>query len=111
MPYYTDWPTVDSHGLNDRYIANLPLAKRGLIGHERRAPLAYLRRRGVVFFDALNQLVHRSQRIPHLPSHIVYDGESLPVRVLQSGDVAVAFVSFVPEEELRRSVRNFTWIR
>jgi arabinofuranosyltransferase len=111
VPYYTDWPTVDSHGLNDRYIANLPLPKRGVIGHERRAPLAYLRGRGVVFFDALNQLVHRSDRTPHLPSHIVYDGESLAVRILQSGDVAVAFVSLVPEEELRRRFRNLSLIR
>jgi hypothetical protein len=111
VPYYTDWPTVDSHGLNDRYIANLPLATRSVIGHERRAPLAYLRGRGVVIFDALNRLVHRADRIPHLPLHIVYDGEWLPVRILQSGDVAIAFVSFVPEEDLRRRFTNLSLIR
>ena len=41
-------PAIEaSTGLTDEYIAHQPLAKRGRMGHEKRAPLDYLARRNV----------------------------------------------------------------
>ncbi len=61
VPYYTDWPTVDKHGLNDRFIPHLPIGRRGIIAHEREAPAEYLAQREVIINDALNQLVFWDQ--------------------------------------------------
>ncbi|MCR9140747.1 MAG: hypothetical protein NXI24_00635 [bacterium] len=49
--FYWDITTaIESQtGLTDRKIARLPLEERGWIGHEKNAPLAYLRERNVAF--------------------------------------------------------------
>ncbi len=49
IPYYSDLPAIDMHGLCDRSIARLPVETRGRVGHERVAPRDYLCRRRVVF--------------------------------------------------------------
>jgi hypothetical protein len=111
VPYYTDWTTVDALGLNDRYIAHLPLLKRGVIAHERHAPLAYLRRRGVVVFDVLNRLVYPLEALPRLPEHVTYDSELLPVRVVRLGEYCLAFATLVPDEEFARVFQNLKVLR
>jgi len=100
VPYYTDWPTVDRHGLNDRYIASLPLATRGVIGHERDAPEEYLERRKVVIDDTLNQLIFR--RADRMAAAISKSGGARPIYVVDVGDAYLVFSSFVPDAEVRR---------
>ena len=111
VPYYTDWTTVDALGLNDRYIAHLPLQKRGVIAHERHAPLAYLRARGVVVFDALNRLVYPPDALLRLPEHVTYDNEPLRIRVVQLPEYCLAFVTLVPDEEFGRVFQNLKVLR
>jgi arabinofuranosyltransferase len=49
IPFYSDLPAVDMHGLCDRSIARLPVETRGRVGHERLPSREYLCRRGVVY--------------------------------------------------------------
>jgi hypothetical protein len=53
--YYLDAPVAieTASGLTDRFIANLPNSRKGKIGHEKKVPPKYLRRRGVhILFDS-----------------------------------------------------------
>jgi hypothetical protein len=111
VPYYTDWITVDALGLNDRYVAHLPLAKRGVIAHERHAPLTYLRERRVVVFDVLNRLVYPMDALPRLPERVTYDNEPLRVRVVQVGDHCLAFATLVSDDEYGRIFQGHTVLR
>jgi len=100
VPYYTDWPTVDRHGLNDRYIANLPVVERSVMGHEHDAPLEYLERRRVVINDAFNQLVFwNAEDIPAAGDWL----EPRPLYIADLGDAYLVFDSFVPEAEVRQA--------
>ena len=49
IPYYTGWYTLDTLGLNDRYVARQPLrpGSHGRVGHQRHAPLEYSRAKKV----------------------------------------------------------------
>jgi hypothetical protein len=49
IPYYSELPAVDMHGLCDRAVARLPLVRRGRVGHERLADREHLCGRGVVY--------------------------------------------------------------
>jgi arabinofuranosyltransferase len=46
--FYTDIRVIDTLGLNDKYIARLPIAKPGQPGHEKQAPFEYLKNNKVV---------------------------------------------------------------
>jgi hypothetical protein len=54
LAYYAEFPVAieGEAGLTDKYVAHLPLRKRSRIGHEKRAPVEYLRERGVDFVFA-----------------------------------------------------------
>jgi len=97
LPYYTGWPTVDIRGLNDEYVAHMPLAARGAIGHERRAPLEYLVRRGVVVVDVYNQLVH-----DELPARKPFPEEKLRLKVIPLEGRYLVFGTPASDEELAR---------
>lgn len=69
IPYYSQIPTIDMWGLNDKFVARHgnpvpPDFRRP--GHRRQAPLAYLRKRGVNFVLGDPQLVARGSlsRLP-----------------------------------------------
>ena len=49
LAYYmgTDIICIDNSGLTDRYIARLPITDRGRVGHERSAPMDYIKERKV----------------------------------------------------------------
>ena len=86
VPYYTEWPTIDLHGLNDVEIAHLPIDTRDKApGHERFAPIDYLWSRGVEILDADNLLVHDGVTAKRgLP--LKYGGEVLPTRAFELDD-------------------------
>ncbi len=48
IAYYSELETIDQMGITDAFVAHLPLKRRGLTGHEKHAPLWYLRKRNVI---------------------------------------------------------------
>jgi hypothetical protein len=106
LPYYTRWPTIDRLGINDRYVAHLPLARRGMPGHEREAPAAYLAERGVEMLDVHNRIVHDALPSRPLPARVRYDGRWIDHHVLRARGRWLVFASFVDEERLRRRLAN-----
>jgi hypothetical protein len=120
LPYYTMWPALDIHGLNDETIAHQRVRERSRIGHEQHLPPGYLARREVVVVDVLNHLVFgtdpmrmavRLNRARRLAKAIrIKDaavGLETPARVkcLRLGDDRVMiFVTVVPEAAFARSL-------
>lgn len=49
VPYYSEIPVLDFLGLNDRFVARMPLETRGGIGHERMAPREYMLEQKVTY--------------------------------------------------------------
>lgn len=49
IPYVTGLTTVDIFGLTDATVARSPQPGSGLVAHEKQAPWAYLKKRGVAF--------------------------------------------------------------
>ena len=45
--YFSELPLIDTNGLTDRFVASVPVLKRGKPGHEKNAPAAYLDHRNV----------------------------------------------------------------
>jgi len=102
LPYYTNWPTLDFRGLNDPHIARSPIEERGAIAHEHFADEAYLRERGVVVFDSLNQLVHEGD-VSHFANTAALRGnDHWPLRAVRLGEHTMVFSTLVPEAEFRR---------
>jgi len=101
LPYYTGWPTLDFRGLNDPHIANEPLSERGAIAHEHYAEADYMRERGVVVFDALNQLVHEGD-VSHFENHAAIRGnQAWKLRAVRLGAHTLVFSTQVPEAIFR----------
>jgi hypothetical protein len=57
LPYYTQWYTLDKHGLNDVYLAHRPIKRRGQIAHEHVAPLRYLKEKQIAVSLVRNRLL------------------------------------------------------
>lgn len=100
VPYYTGWETVDRRGLNDAYIAHLPVAERGFIGHEKDAPYEYLVARGVVAFDCFNKTLVKRAGLKQLRGPIEHDGRRVPLHAVPLDERAFVFATFVSPEEL-----------
>lgn len=61
LAYFGEFPYVlEVNGLTDEFVAHREIAKRGMVGHEKRLPLAhpYLRERGVHMFVGAWQDAH-----------------------------------------------------
>jgi len=101
VPYYTDWPTVDRHGLNDVKIAHQPLAQRGVIAHERDASWEYLVERHVAIIDAVNRIVHRSPREKYRKPKVTIAGREVPLWMVNVRDRYLIFASTLERDELQ----------
>ena len=106
LPYFTEWEVVDRRGLNDVYIAHLPLEERGKIAHEHDAPYEYLVERKVAVFDVLNQLVHDDDRGTRRGKKYYHDGRELEMRAIPLGPKFLVFATFLPDEELAALFRG-----
>jgi arabinofuranosyltransferase len=99
VPFYTDWFTIDIHGLTDPVLARMPIEKPTAIAHERRATLEYLESRGVEMYD------WRIRFIRKLPRALT-SGEEERVgglyREIKLDGFYVGFVTFLDEEEFAR---------
>ena len=112
VPYYTGWTTVDRRGLNDAYIARLPLERRGVIGHERDAPLEYLKERKVAVFDFFNQLIHshpndllqafQQRHGPDFARRLTHGGRPLRIRAVRLETDYLIFATFVSNRALEK---------
>ncbi len=49
IPYFSKIPSLDMLGLNDRFIAHLPIAEVGGVGHRKLAPETYLAQRKITY--------------------------------------------------------------
>lgn len=99
VPYYTRWTTVDRRGLNDRTIARLPVAERGVIAHEREAPYDYLVERRVAVFDVLNRLIMTPEELMK-GRKMQHEGRPLEMRAIRLDGVCFVFATFLAREEL-----------
>lgn len=112
LPYYSEFPVLDLHGLNDVTIAHRPLAERGMIAHEKVATLDYVQRRGVVMCNVHNTLV-----FDEMPLHLTNPALELPeyfprpVRVVEVMGKYLAFGTTLTEAEFLRTFRRFRIVR
>jgi arabinofuranosyltransferase len=102
VPYYTRWITIDRRGLNDAKIARMPIAQRGLLGHEHDAPWEYLASRKVAVFDIFNGLVDKNLLPMKNKRAHFHDGRRLRLRAIQVEGRYMLFATFVSDEELAR---------
>jgi len=106
VPYYSELPILDRRGLNDTYIAHLPIENRGVIAHEHDAPLEYLRKRKVIVFDLANKLIHDNLvnfcRKKKLPFH----GVELPLRAISLEDKYMVFAIVLEDKEIQKAFKN-----
>ena len=49
IPYFSRMPSLDMLGLNDHFIAHLPIAEVGGVGHRKMAPETYLTQRKITY--------------------------------------------------------------
>ena len=86
---------MDRRGLNDSYIARLPLGERSIIAHEHDAPFQYLKDRKVVLFDALNQIVHKKYKPKYFRRRQLHEGQALEMRAVKFNEHYLLFATFV----------------
>ncbi len=106
LPYYTRWPTLDFRGLNDPVIAQTPLTGRGVIAHEHHASAEYLRERGVVVYDSMNQLLFHDNPLQYRGKSTLRGDIRWKLRAVRVGNDIMVFSSLVPEPEFRRAFRD-----
>jgi hypothetical protein len=102
LPYYTGWPTVDLLGINDKIVARMPIADRGVIGHERWAPYDYLAKRQVAILDIFNRLVFDDNILAGRPRVRGYGSTPVPLKGYHVDGKYLIFGTAVSDEVLRR---------
>ena len=107
LPYYTMWPAVDFIGLTDAQIAHQTPSgtEHVLAGHQKWGSVDYLRERGVVMLDALNQIVFDQPYDPDNDPFAVLRIMVIPdveLRTVKVKDKYLVFATLVPEAEFQR---------
>ena len=107
LPFYTMWPAVDFIGLTDAHIAHQePTDTEHLLaGHQKWGSLDYLRERGVVMLDALNQIVFDAPYDPDNDPFAVLRIMVIPdveLRTIKVKDKYLVFATLVAEEEFQQ---------
>ncbi len=108
LPYYTMWPAVDFIGLTDAHIAHQASStgpEHLLAGHQKWGSIDYLRRRGVVMLDALNQIVFDEPYDPDNDPFAILRMMVIPdveLRTVKVKDKYLVFATLVPEDEFQR---------
>lgn len=106
LPWFSELPALDLHGLNDREIARLPVDERGLIAHEKLATPEIVRERGVVICETRSQLVF--DEIPDwIDSPLDRPYYSGPVRCVKAKGRVLVFFCTLPEGEYLRRFARF----
>jgi hypothetical protein len=113
MPYYSELPILDLHGLNDEHIAHQPIEERGVISHEKVATLEYVLERAPVMVNVRNRFVFE-----HLPGR-VFGPRRLPpepyfpqpLRAVKIWDHYIMFGTTLDEEAYRKKFARFEILR
>jgi hypothetical protein len=101
LPYFSGLPTVDFRGLNDAYVARLPVRERGWIAHEKAAPWAYLTARDVAILDVLNRIAWPAglpEPEPHAARNDFYEG---PLSCVEADGRYLLFATTLDEARFR----------
>lgn len=109
MPYYSQLPILDLHGLNDVHIAHQEIEKRGMIAHEKLATLEYVLERGPVIVNVKNLFI-----FDEVPFWLL-DGKMkppepyfpMPVRMVRVFGRYILFGSTLSEAEYRKKFARF----
>ena len=99
LPYYSRLPVVDVRGLNDEFVAHMPITERTKIAHEHAAPMSYLKQRDVIAFVFRSFVVDRLDRSVRVGDS--WEGEPLQPRAVKLGDEVLVFGSLVSDRRLR----------
>jgi hypothetical protein len=102
LPYYTGWPTVDLLGINDSVVARMPVAERGIIGHERWAPYDYLLERQVAILDIFNRIVFDENILAGRPRVRDYGSTPVPLKGYRVDDKYLIFGTVISDAALSR---------
>ena len=78
----------------------MPIEKRGMIGHERYAPHAYLVARKVAVYDIFNNLVHANLTPLRNPRRQFHNGRRTRLRAIEIDGRYLIFATFVSDPEL-----------
>lgn len=111
LPYYTGWTTVDVLGLNDTYVAHLPIEKRGKVAHEKYAPFAYLQERKVALVDVTGRGLLHDRIDPkwHRPiRRRYYRG---PLKIFRVDGRYLVFGTTLSDEELHALLPGLEQVR
>jgi len=114
LPYYSGFPILDLHGLNDEQIAHSEIAERGVIAHEKEATLDYVRERGAVICNVRNRIVFDSlaEGITLMdPNTEHYPWFPGPVRCVEALGNVLIFGTTLSNEEFRETFARFKVIR
>lgn len=116
MPYYSGFPILDLHGLNDVVIAHTPIERRGVISHEKVATVDYVRERGAVLCNVLNRFVfdeneeqYRNLMNPLFSGFHPYFPK--PIRCVRALGKYIVFGTTLAEEDFLRVFARFDVIR
>lgn len=113
MPYYSELPILDLHGLNDVTIAHQPIEERGIISHEKVATLEYVQARAPLMVNVRNKFV-----FDHVPEHL-FDLENKPpepyfpdpIRMLRIFDHYIVFGTTLDEAAYRERFKDYEILR
>jgi len=106
LPYFSRLPTFDIHGLSDIEVAHQELENRGVVGHEKVASKAMMRRRGVVMHDIARTLVLApGSAAPDAAELRNRHGE--PVHLVKARGRYLVFATTLSGEELHRRFARF----
>ena len=113
MPYYSEFPILDLHGLNDVTIAHQEIQRRGVVSHEKVATLAYVRERGAVMCNVLNKFVFDER--PELLMSPMFNGHHpyfpKPVRCIAVKGKYIVFGTTLSAERFRETFGKFQIIQ
>jgi hypothetical protein len=110
LPYYSGFPILDLHGLNDKVIARSAVEERGIIAHEKMATPEYVRERAPVICNVLNTIVFedRAQAAPLFdPRFRHYAWFPQPVRCVRALGKVLVFGTTLTDEEFRAKFAKF----
>ncbi|MFT7465391.1 MAG: hypothetical protein ACI9EF_003757, partial [Pseudohongiellaceae bacterium] len=113
MPYYSELPILDLHGLTDAHIAHQPIKERGIVAHEKVATLEYLLERAPLMVNVRNIFAYKD-----MPWHVL-DLEKLPpepffpepIRMVHIFDRYVVFGSTLNDDEYHKRFERFDVLR
>lgn len=93
---------MDRLGINDLTVARMPIADRGVVGHEREASYEYLLERKVVILDMFNRIVFDENILAGRFRIKRYGSTPVTLKGFRLGERYLIFGTLASEAEIRR---------